>query len=116
LFQWIHRYGPINEKIRNPIKIYIIDNALRNSTIWYKETWYLYENVIFSLLKNQNPCYFYQDGCEIDFIVNEIMIECKYKNDLSTCQEKIFDNSKMEKMLVNWFQWYLDIEKLVWAK
>ncbi|NOX71544.1 MAG: ATP-binding protein [Candidatus Micrarchaeota archaeon] len=101
----------LNERVKSPKKIYIADSGIRNIFTGLRDKGALFENLVFLLLKENNPCYYYENGKEIDFIVNKTAIECKYSKKPDVDRENILENTPFKKGMV--ISSYTDIKKLM---
>lgn len=99
----IEKFGKLNERIKNPKKIYAGDIGIRNIITGFRDKGAIFENLVFLEIKNRNPHYIYENGIEIDFIIdNNRLIEAKYHSSLNPKQKKLFDGYQCEyKMLVD---------------
>lgn len=99
----IEKFGKLNERIKNPKKIYAGDIGIRNIITGFRDKGAIFENLVFLEIKNRNPHYIYENGIEIDFIIdNNRLIEAKYHSSLNPRQKKLFDGYQCEyKMLVD---------------
>lgn len=114
LIYTIPRYGKTNQKILSPKKIYAADLGIRTYFTRFRDKGSLFENYIFLKIKNQKPCYVYSSGIEIDFLMNNTLIEAKYGLELSDKQLKLFNKTKAkEKFIINN---YKDLEKFMCRK
>ena len=89
LFYEVPVFGTLNERIKNPKKIYIGDVGLRNVTTGFRDRGAVYENLVFLSLKNEEPRYVMQDGIEIDFKIGNRLIEAKYGQPPNEKQEEL---------------------------
>ncbi|HMY80300.1 MAG TPA: ATP-binding protein [Candidatus Absconditabacterales bacterium] len=110
LFNFIGRFGTLNETIRNAKKIYAIDTGIITIYRGISNKGSLYENSIYNLIKHYEPYYYYHIGNEIDFIIgkrgNYILIECKYHSKINTGQKKIMDGFNGTTYIVDGFKGY----------
>jgi predicted AAA+ superfamily ATPase len=99
----VTKYGKLNERIKNPKKIYAGDVGLKNVVTGFRDKGAIFENLLFLLLKPCRPSYVYEEGIEIDFITeNGILIEAKYHSDLNAKQQKLFEAfPAKQKIIVN---------------
>lgn len=112
LIYTIEKYGTLNERLKNPKKVYSGDVGLKNVVTGFRDKGAIFENMVFLKIKNQNPSYFYVDGIELDFMTeNKILIEVKYNSSLNDKQQKLFDISVADKKIV--VNGYKDFLKLV---
>lgn len=112
LIYTIEKYGKLNERLKNPKKVYSGDVGLKNVVTGFRDKGAIFENMVFLKIKNQNPSYFYVDGIELDFMTeNKILIAVKYNSSLNDKQQKLFDISVADKKIV--VNGYKDFLKLV---
>lgn len=101
LIYTIEKYGKLNEKLKNPKKVYAGDIGLKNVVTGFRDKGAIFENLVFLKIKNQKPSYFYVDGIELDFMTEDkILIEVKYKSVLNEKQQKLFDTSEANKKII----------------
>ncbi len=111
----IEKFGKLNERIKNPKKIYSGDIGLRNITTGFRDKGAIFENLIFLSLKHLHPSYLYENGIEIDFITEDkMLIEVKYNSTLNEKQKKLFDTfPATEKIVIDSFEKYLEFFKMI---
>ena len=100
LIYTIERCGKLNERLRAPKKIYAADLGIKNYITGFRDKGAQFENLVFLKLKNQNPCYVYKNGNEIDFLVNEKLIEVKYGRELEGKQKTFFEKYPAEEKII----------------
>jgi hypothetical protein len=101
LIHLIPRFGKTNERILSPQKVYSADLGIRTLFTGFRDKGSLFENYIFLKLKHLNPCYIYQDTIEIDFFTRDgILVEAKYKSEMSRKQQDVFGQLKAKKKYV----------------
>ena len=101
LIYTIEKYGKLNERIKNPKKIYAGDIGLKNVVTGFRDKGAIFENLVFLKIKHLNPSYVYIDGIELDFMTeNKILIEVKYNSVLNQKQQKLYDNTDAEEKIV----------------
>ena len=101
LIYTIEKYGKLNEKIKNPKKIYAGDIGLKNVVTGFRDKGAIFENLVFLKIKHLHPSYLYIDGIELDFMTeNKILIEVKYNSILNQKQQKLYDNTDANKKIV----------------
>ncbi len=92
LIHVLNRSGKTNEKILSPKKIYAADNGIRCLFTGHRDYGSLFENNVYLKIKHLSPEYIYQNGIEIDFLIKDILIECKYhQEELSGKQKDLFN-------------------------
>lgn len=92
LIYTVEKEGKLNERIRNPKKIYAGDIGVRNLITGFRDKGAIFENLIFLKLKHRNPRYVLEDGIEIDFITEDkTLIEAKYNSVLNEKQQRLFE-------------------------
>ncbi|MDD3175227.1 MAG: hypothetical protein PHU51_02010 [Candidatus Nanoarchaeia archaeon] len=60
----------------------------------------LHENLVYHVIKGENPNFIYVDGMEIDFCFKDVLIEAKYGIVLEGKQKELFDSLKFKKKIV----------------
>ncbi len=95
LFYSMSMCGTLNERIKSPKKFYIGDVGLRNITTGFRDKGAVYENLVFLTVRNNNPCYYVEDGKEIDFKIGDSFIEAKYGKEVGEGQANLI--KKLEK-------------------
>ena len=113
LIYTVEKYGKLNERIKNPKKIYAGDIGLRNVVTGFRDKGAIFENLIFLKIKHLHPKYVYTDGIEIDFMTeNGVLIESKYNSILSNKQKKLYNSiNANKKIIVNSVKSYLTLEE-----
>ena len=99
----VDKCGKLNERIKSPKKIYIVDVGIRNFITGFKDKGSVFENLVFLKIKDKNPCYIYEDGVEIDFRVDKTLIEVKYGREIQERQAKLFNKfpeSEYRKLVI----------------
>jgi len=99
----VDKCGKLNERIKSPKKIYIVDVGIRNFITGFKDKGSVFENLVFLKIKDKNPCYIYEDGVEIDFKVDRTLIEVKYGREIQERQAKLFNKfpeSEYRKLVI----------------
>jgi predicted AAA+ superfamily ATPase len=96
----IEKCGKLNERLRAPKKIYAADVGIRNTITGFRDKGAIFENLVFLKIKNNNPCYIYQDGIEIDFKVNNKLVEAKYQSEMNIKQQDLFARIKAKKKIL----------------
>jgi hypothetical protein len=108
----IERCGKLTERIRAPKKIYVADVGIRNMVTGFKDKGAIFENLVFLQIKHLRPCYIYQDGIEIDFLIDGVLMEVKFNKNLNVKQKEFFEKFKAEKKkVIKNIDDYLRLEK-----
>lgn len=101
LIYTIEKYGKLNERLKNPKKVYAGDVGLKNIATGFRDKGAVFENLVFLKIKNLKPSYFYEGGVELDFITQDkILIEVKYKSTLNEKQQKLFDTTEASRKII----------------
>ena len=101
VFYSLERCGKVNERIKSPKKLYAGDTGIRNIVTGFRDKGALLENLFFLKIKHQKPCYVFENGIELDFLVNkETLIEVKYNRELNMKQKQMFDRYKARNKLI----------------
>ena len=101
LIYTVEKYGKLNERIKNPKKIYAGDIGLKNVVTGFRDKGAIFENLIFLKIKHLHPSYVYVDGIEIDFMTEDkILIEAKYNSTLNDKQEKLYNSIEANQKIV----------------
>jgi len=97
----IERCGKLNERLRAPKKVYTADLGIKNFITGFRDKGAIFENLFFLKIKNQNPCYVYKNGNEIDFLIKDKLIEVKYGREIEGKQKALFEqHSAKEKIII----------------
>ncbi len=108
LFYQIERHSKsLNERIYSPKKIYIGDIGLKNITVGFKDKGSLYENLVYLKIKDKKPNYYYENETEIDFVYDNILLECKLGTNLTDKQKKVMDKSKRKTLIADSYKFLL---------
>lgn len=101
IFYSIERCGKVNERIKSHKKLYAGDTGIRNIVTGFRDKGALFENLFFLKIKHQDPCYVFENGIELDFMVKkETLIEVKYNRELNPKQKEMFDRHKAKNKLI----------------
>lgn len=101
LIYTIEKYGKLNERLKNPKKVYAGDVGLKNIATGFRDKGAVFENLVFLKIKNLKPSYFYEGGVELDFITQDkVLIEVKYKSTLNEKQQKLFDTTEASRKII----------------
>ncbi|MDO9577543.1 MAG: ATP-binding protein [Candidatus Cloacimonadales bacterium] len=113
----LERCGKINERRRSGKKIYAGDVGIRNMVTGFRDKGSLFENLVYFEIKHLSPCYFYQDGIEIDFKTADHLIEVKFNSEMTPKQEQLFNSLQGKKILVDSVDGFLNLkDKLISAE
>ncbi len=111
LIYTIERCGKLNERLRAPKKIYAADMGIRNYFTGFRDKGAVFENLVYLKIKNQRPCYVYQNGLELDFYFDGTLLEVKYERELEGKQEAFFQQYPAKrKIQIRTVQDYLDLK------
>jgi len=106
----VERCGKLNERLRAPKKIYAADVGIRNIITGFRDKGAIFENLVYLKIKNKNPCYIYRDGVEIDFMVEDTIIEVKYQTEMNRKQKGLFEKIEAKKkIIINGVNEYLSL-------
>ena len=112
LIYTVEKYGKLNERIKNPKKIYAGDVGLKNVVTGFRDKGAIFENLLFLKIKHLHPSYVYVDGIELDFMTQDkILIEVKYNSILNQKQQKLYDATEAnQKIVVDSIKSYLELK------
>ena len=112
LIYTVEKYGKLNERIKNPKKIYAGDVGLKNVVTGFRDKGAIFENLLFLKIKHLHPSYVYVDGIELDFMTQDkILIEVKYNSILNQKQQKLYDTTEAnQKIVVDSIKSYLELK------
>ena len=110
LIHLVPRYGKTNDQLLAPKKVYAADIGIRNTITGFRDKGAIFENLVFLAIKHHQPRYVYTQGQEIDFLVNNTLIEVKYNRELEGKQLAAFNEFKASHKLV--VSDYDDLNKL----
>ena len=110
LIHLVPRDGKTNETLLSAKKVYATDVGMRNITVGFRDKGAIFENIVFMKIKNRHPRYVLTDGQEIDFLVDNTLIEVKYHREMEGKQLAAFNayDAKNKIMINNYF----DLEKI----
>lgn len=100
LIYLVERCGKLNERLRAPKKLYAADVGMRNLITGFRDKGAVFENLVFLRTKHRKPCYVYQNGIELDFLIDSTLIEVKYGRKLSPKQEALFETHPAERKVL----------------
>ncbi len=83
LIHSIERCGKLNERIRVGRKIYAGDIGIRNMITGFRDKGAIFENLLLFQIKQDDPCYVYENGIEIDFKTKKCLIEAKFNDKMT---------------------------------
>ncbi len=112
LIYLVPRHGKTNETLLSSKKVYAADLGMRNLITGFRDKGAVFENIVFMALKSYHPKYVYQDGHEIDFMIDgNILVEVKYHREIESPQLEIFENIKADSRHV--ISNYQQLEKFI---
>lgn len=92
LISTLTRCGKTNENLLAPKKVYAADLGIRNLFTGFRDKGSLFENYLYKKLKPFDPCYYFVEGIELDFLISKkVLIEAKYQSELSVKQRELFE-------------------------
>lgn len=94
LIYLVPRWGKTNEQLLAPKKVYACDLGFKYLFIGERDKGSYFENYVYLQLRSKGPVYYYyQDGIELDFLINgDILVECKYNEELKGLQLQAFND------------------------
>jgi len=115
LIYTVEKYGKLNEKLKNPKKIYAGDIGLKNVVTGFRDKGAIFENLLFLKIKHLHPSYVYVDGIELDFMTEDkTLIEVKYNSLLNQKQQKLYDTiDAKKKIVVDSVNSFLELENII---
>jgi predicted AAA+ superfamily ATPase len=111
LIHLVPRFGKTNETLLSAKKVYATDIGMKNIITGFRDKGAIFENIVYMKIKNQNPRYVYTNGQEIDFLINNTLIEVKYHRDIEGKQLAAFEQFESEKKLV--IKNHVDLQKFL---
>lgn len=90
LIHLVSRHGKTNETLLSSKKVYATDVGMRNVTVGFRDKGAIFENIVFMKIKHKKPYYVNFEGQEIDFIIDQTLIEVKYLRELEGKQLDAF--------------------------
>lgn len=91
----------LNERIYSPKKVYLADNGIRTVFVGFKDIGTLAENITFLNLKKLGEvCYYLSNGKEVDFVVKDMAVEVKYKDEIEAEDLKAIRSIKQKKKIL----------------
>jgi len=100
LIHAVERCGKINERIRSGKKIYAGDVGIRNIITGFRDKGAIFENLVYLVIKQHDPCYVYHEGTEIDFRTKDHLIEVKYGSEMTQKQMKLYEEIPVERKYI----------------
>jgi len=101
LIYTVEKYGKLNERIKNPKKVYAGDVGLRNVVTGFRDLGAVFENLLFLLIRPLRPSYVYEEGIELDFMTEgRWLIEAKYHSTLNEKQRRLFERIDAREKIV----------------
>ena len=87
---------------------------MRNFITGFRDKGAIFENLVFIKLKHLNPCYVYQNGIELDFLIDSTLIEVKYGQKLTAKQDEFFTTFPAKnRFLIDNTENFLHLEDLL---
>jgi predicted AAA+ superfamily ATPase len=96
----VERCGKLNERLRAPKKVYCCDVGIRNYATGFRDKGAIFENLFYLKIKDENPCYFYKNGNEIDFYTNGKLIEIKFNREINEKQRALFEKIEAQEKII----------------
>ena len=104
LIQLVSRHGKTNETMLSAKKVYATDIGMRNIVVGFRDKGAIFENIVFNTIKRYKPSYVLTQGQEIDFLVNDTLIEVKYNREIEGKQKAAFEAYEAtHKVIINSF-------------
>lgn len=105
----VERCGKLNARLRTGKKIYAGDVGIRNLATGFRDKGAVFENLVFLKIKQHTPCYVYENGIEIDFHFQDILLEVKMGREIEGKQKALFERfpAGTKKVITGWKD-YLD--------
>jgi predicted AAA+ superfamily ATPase len=100
LFNVVEMRGKVNERLLAGKKLYCADVGLRNSITGFRDKGAIFENLVFTAIKEHAPFFIKQDGLELDFFFDGVLIEAKFNSALSGKQKELFESYPAKKKIV----------------
>lgn len=85
-----------NERITSPKKVYVADVGIRNVIVGDRGKGAQFENVVYMMLKDKVKGYIERKGVELDFLLDDGAVECKYGTLLTPEQERLAKRYKAQ--------------------
>lgn len=100
----IERCGKLNQRLRSPQKVYAGDVGIRNLATGFRDKGAVFENLVYLKIKHRTPCYVLENGNEIDFYWDDLLMEVKLNQPLSGKQRDLFDShpAKEKRFISNY--------------
>jgi len=107
----IERCGKLNQRLRSPQKVYAGDVGIRNLATGFRDKGAVFENLVYLKIKHRTPCYVLENGNEIDFYWDDLLMEVKLNQPLSGKQRDLFDNHPAkEKRFISNYRDFLELD------
>lgn len=100
----IERCGKLNQRLRTGKKVYAGDVGIRNLATGSRDKGAVFENLIYLKIKQHDPCFVVENGCEIDFFFQDTLIEAKFQQPLTGKQRQLFERipAQEKRVLTGW--------------
>jgi len=96
----VERCGKLNQRLRTGKKLYAGDVGLKNMATGFRDRGAVFENMVYLKIKQNDPCYIYEDGNEIDFFFKDTLMEIKFGKELKGKQLRLFEKIPAKKKIV----------------
>ena len=83
LIHLVPRYEKRKETSLSAKKVYATDIGMRNITVGFNDKEAIFENIVFMKIKRSHPAYVYTEGQELDFLIDDTLLEVKYHSALA---------------------------------
>lgn len=111
LIYTIERCGKLNQRRRSPHKVYAGDVGIRNLATGFRDKGVVFENLVYLKIKQRDPCYVLENGNEIDFLFDDVLMEVKLNQPLSGKQRALFEgHPAREKRFVSSPRDFLELD------
>ena len=107
----VERCGKLNQRLRTGKKLYAGDVGLKNMATGFRDRGAVFENMVYLKIKQNDPCYIYEDGNEIDFFFKDTLMEVKFGEELKGKQLRLFEKiPAKEKIIVSEWPEYMKLK------
>ena len=107
----VERCGKLNQRLRTGKKLYAGDVGLKNMATGFRDRGAVFENMVYLKIKQNDPCYIYEDGNEIDFFFKDTLMEIKFGKELKGKQLRLFEKiPAKKKIIVSEWQEYMKLK------